>query len=397
MTTGLPLEGMRLVDFSQGVAGPYCAMQLAELGAQVIKIEPDEGDWLRSVGHQVRPLESSAHLSLNRNKRSICLNLRHPDGARIAQALVAKSQIVVQNYRVGVLEKFGLGYDQIRQVNPRLVYATILGYGAQGPLASAPATDSVMQAFGGLMSINGDGEVPLRMGNMVSDMVAGTYLSQGVLAALLTLARSGKGQEVTVSLLDALLAFQSAPVAEFLDSGVLPKRSGSRHPMISPSGTYKVRDGFVTLVATQQLWKKFCLAIGMPELTDDRRFADNDARLTNRDSLQALITPFFAQRTREEILGLARDHDLVCAPINDYQALTEHEQVQANHLLQSWTHPVLGQARGVRNPVRYGEFDPAWGPPPMLGEHTHEVLRDDLGFADDEIARVRASGAVTIP
>ena len=397
MTTGLPLEGVRLVDFSQGVAGPYCAMQLAELGAQVIKIEPAEGDWLRSVGHQVLPLESSAHLSLNRNKRSICLNLRHPDGAHIAQALVAKSQILVQNYRVGVLEKFGLGYDQIRQANPRLVYATILGYGAQGPLASAPATDSVMQAFGGLMSINGDGDVPLRMGNMVSDMVAGTYLSQGVLAALLTLARTGKGQEVTVSLLDALLAFQSAPVAEFLDSGVLPKRSGSRHPMISPSGTYKVRDGFVTLVATQQLWKKFCLAIGMPELTDDRRFADNDARLTNRDSLQALITPFFAQRNREEILGLARDHDLVCAPINDYQALTEHEQVQANHLLQSWTHPVLGQARGVRNPVRYGEFDPVWGPPPMLGEHTHEVLRDDLGFADDEIARVRASGAVTIP
>lgn len=397
MTTELPLEGMRLVDFSQGVAGPYCAMLLAELGAQVIKIEPAAGDWLRSVGHQVRPLESSAHLSLNRNKRSVCLDLRHADGVRIAQSLVAKSQILVQNYRGGVMEKFGLAFEQLREANPRLVYATILGYGAQGPLAGAPATDSVMQAFGGLMSINGEGEVPLRMGNMVSDMVAGSYLSQGVLAALLTLLRTGRGQEVTVSLLDALLAFQSAPVAEFLDSGVLPKRSGSRHPMISPSGTYKVRDGFVTLVATQQLWKKFCLAIGMPELTDDPRFTDNDARLINRDSLQAVITPFFAQRTRDEIIGLARNHDLVCAPINDYQALMEHEQVKVNHLLRSWTHPVLGQARGVRNPVRYGEFDPAWGPPPMLGEHTEEVLRNDLGFDNTEIARVRASGAVTIP
>jgi len=390
----LPLSGKRLLDFSQGVAGPYCAMLLAELGADVIKVEPPEGDWARSVGSLVGPYESTAHIGLNRTKRSIRLDLKHAEGCRIAFQLAARSHIVVQNFRRGVLEKFGLGYEQLVAANPELIYATIYGYGADGPLADAPATDSVMQAFGGLMSINGDDGPPLRLGNMVSDMLAGSYLSQGVLAALLMLAESGRGQRVSVSLLDALVAFQTPPVTEYMTTGNLPARSGRNHPLIAPSGTYQVKDGFVTLVATQPLWSKFCKAIGMPELSHDARFATNEDRLAHRLELQALIIPFFAGKTQADLLELSSLHDLICAPVNDYDALFSHEQVVANDLVRTWSHPDLGSFKGVRNPVRYEDTEPRWGSSPLLGEHTSEILAVDLGYSASEIAKLQASGAV---
>ncbi|MCJ0765583.1 CaiB/BaiF CoA transferase family protein [Variovorax terrae] len=390
-----PLTGRRLIDFSQGVAGPSCAMLLADLGADVIKVEPPEGDWARGVGHQVAPSESSAHLSLNRNKRSICLDLKHPEGRAIAARLAARSDIVVQNFRPGVMEKFGLGYDTLAAANPRLVYASIHGFGEDGPLAGAPATDSTMQAFGGLMSINGDGDgPPLRMGNMVSDMLAGSYLCQGVLAALLALVGTGRGQRVNVSLLDALVAFQAPPVTEYALTGIVPQRSGRQHPMIVPSGTYEVRDGFVTLVATQPLWRKFCTAIGQGALADDARFATAQARLDNRAQLQDIIVSFFSQLTQTEALQLARQYDLVCAPINDYAALLAHEQVAANRLVGQWEHAALGTVPGIRNPIRYGGIEAPWSPPPMLGEHTRQVLAAELGMAGHEIDALTARAAV---
>lgn len=395
MTKGkLPLSGKCLLDFSQGVAGPYCAMLLAELGADVIKVEPPEGDWARCVGSMIGPHESTAHLGLNRTKRSICLNLKHAEGCRIALQLAARSHIVVQNFRRGVLEKFGLGYEQLAADNPGLIYATIYGYGADGPLADAPATDSVMQAFGGLMSINGDDGPPLRVGNMVSDMLAGSYLSQGVLAALLMLAESGRGQRVSVSLLDALVAFQTPPVTEYMMTGNLPARNGRNHPLIAPSGTYQVKDGFVTLVATQPLWSKFCQAIDMPELSHDARFATNDDRLANRGELQALIIPFFAGKTQADLLELSSLHDLICASINDYDALFSHDQIVANDLVRTWSHPDLGSFKGVRNPVRYADAEPRWGSSPILGEHTSEILAVDLGYSAAQISELQASGAI---
>ncbi len=390
----LPLSGKRLLDFSQGVAGPYCAMLLAELGAEVIKVEPPEGDWIRAVGTLVQPNESSAHLCLNRNKRSISLDLKHPEGRAIAARLAARSDIIVQNFRLGVMDKFGLGYDTLAANNPRLIYATIFGFGEDGPLAHAPATDSVMQAFGGLMSINGDDGPPLRVGNMVSDMLAGSYLSQGVLAALLTMANTGRGQQVSVSLLDALVAFQAPPVMEYLVTGKVPARSGRNHPLMAPSGTYKVRDGFVTLVATQRLWPKFCTAVGMPELIDDPRFATNEVRVQHRDALQQLIVPFFEGKTKAELLEISSRHDLVCAPINDYRELLEHEQVKASGLMRDWSHPALGSFSGSRNPIRYAEMAPVWGVSPLLGEHTRDILSGDIGMPAEQIARLEADGIV---
>ncbi len=391
-----PLAGLRLIDFSQGVAGPSCAMLLADLGADVIKVEPPEGDWARGVGHQRLPGESSAHLSLNRNKRSICLDLKHPDGQAVAARLAAKGDIIVQNFRPGVLERFHLDYDTLSASNPRLIYASIYGFGERGPMAGAPATDSTMQAFGGLMSINGDGEgPPLRLGNMASDMLAGSYLSQGVLAALLSLAGTGRGQRVNVSLLDALVAFQAPPIMEYALTGQVPRRSGRRHPMIVPSGTYAVQDGFITLVATQPLWRKFCAAIGQAALADDARFASAEARRANRAQLDAIIAPFFARLTQAEVLQLSREHDLVCSPINDYAGLLGHEQVHANRLVHTGEHPVMGAVPGIRNPIAYGEIEAPWRAPPMLGEHTREVLATELGLSDEAIESLVASGAVS--
>jgi crotonobetainyl-CoA:carnitine CoA-transferase CaiB-like acyl-CoA transferase len=391
----MPLAGKRLLDFSQGVAGPYCAMLLGDLGAEVIKVEPLEGDWSRAVGSLVRPHESSAHLSLNRNKRSICLNLKHERGREIALKLAHRSDIVVQNFRRGVMEKFGLGYDDLSTHNPRLVYASIFGFGEEGPLADSPASDSVMQAFGGLMSINGDrGGPPLRVGNMVSDMLAGMYLSQGVLAALLTLGASGRGQRVSVSLLDALVAFQGPPVMEYCVTGKVPPRNGRSHPLIAPAGTYQVADGFVTLAATQPRWEKFCKAIGMPELAHDPRFAGNDARLNNREALQEILVPFFARRTKAQVLQLAQENDLLCAPINDYESLLQHPQVEASRLVHEWTHPQLGHFQGIRSPIRSSEGEARYSPPPLLGEHGAEILSEELGFDAREIERLKADGAM---
>ena len=399
--TRRPLEGLKVLDLTHGVAGPYCTMVLGDLGCDIVKIEkPGRGDATRYMNVSERfhtdipRVGGDYFLAINRNKRAITLELKSPEGRKICEELAQWADIVVQNFRRGVLEKFGLGYEQLAADNPGLIYATIYGYGADGPLADAPATDSVMQAFGGLMSINGDDGPPLRVGNMVSDMLAGSYLSQGVLAALLMLAESGRGQRVSVSLLDALVAFQTPPVTEYMMTGNLPARSGRNHPLIAPSGTYQVKDGFVTLVATQPLWSKFCQAIDMPELSHDARFATNDDRLANRGELQALIIPFFAGKTQADLLELTSLHDLICAPINDYDALFSHDQIVANDLVRTWSHPDLGSFKGVRNPVRYAEAEPRWGSSPILGEHTSEILAVDLGYSAAQISELQASGAI---
>ena len=392
-----PLADLRVVDFSQGVAGPSCAMLLGDLGADVIKVEPPQGDWLRGVGSCVRDQESSAHLSLNRNKRSFCVDLKKQEGREVALRLAQRADVIVQNFRPGVMDKLGLGYPSLSTANPRLIFASISGFGDRGPLACAPATDSTMQAFGGLMSINGDEDTPpLRMGNMVSDMLAGSDLCQGVLAALLELARTGRGQRVSVSLLDAVVAFQAAPLMEHAVTGQLPSRSGRNHPLISPAGSYAVKDGFVSLVATQPHWPRFCAAFGLSALTHEPRFATNEQRVAHRDELRRLVEAAFEDRTLQDVVRLARDHDLVMAPINDYDTLVHHEQVQAVGLLQSWRHPVLGEHRSVRNPIVFERTPLQWSPPPMLGEHTQQILRDELRCTPAEITALAACGAAVL-
>ncbi|MEJ1978669.1 MAG: CoA transferase [Acetobacteraceae bacterium] len=401
MTNGLnamsfPLDNLRVLDFGQGIAGPYCAQLLGDHGAQVIKIEPGRGDWSRTMGSQdaISGL-SGAYISVNRNKRGICLDLKHPIGLRIARSLVLQADVLIESFRPGVMDRLGLGYQSLRSEHPGLVYCDVTGFGSSGPNVGLPASDSVMQPYGGLMSINGerDGE-PLRIGNVVSDMVAGTNAFSGVLLALLARGASGKGKRVSVSLLDSIVAFQASPLTEYLVTGQIPPRLGNDHPMTTPSGAFRTQDGSICLTVMDHMWTKFCQGIGVENLVADPRFETSNARQQNRDALRALLNPVFATRTSADWLLLLRRVDILCAPINAYPALVEDPQIRHNELLH-WVAGAGGKRLPMlRNPVRLEGEPTRFEVPPAIGEHTRDVLAEVLGYSDTEIETAIIEGAV---
>ncbi len=389
-----PLEGLRVADFSQGVAGPYCAMLLGDLGADVVKIEPLRGDWARTMGSRVRG-ESTTFLSVNRNKRSLCLDLKAPEGRRIAERLAARSDVLVESFRPGVMDRLGLGHERLAEANARLVYCSVSGFGQEGPYVDLPAGDSTMQAFGGLMSIIGErGGTPLRVGNVVSDMLAGMNAFEGVLAALLTRTRTERGQRVCVSLLDALVAFQAPTLTEYLATGQVPVRTGNEHPLLAPSGAVRTADSYIVFSVLQHQWAGFCRGLGLAALADDPRFATNQDRVANRAALNAVLEPIFRERTTATWLEVLRQRDVLCAPINDYEALAKDEQVRGNGLFEQVPHPTLGMAPVVRNPIRLGETTLAYTAPPLLGGHSRSVLIDELGHTAAEVEALVAAGVV---
>lgn len=393
-----PLDGALVLDFGQGVAGPYCAMLLADLGADVVKIEPPRGDWARNMGSTVAPGMGTTYLAVNRGKRSLCLDLARPNGRAVARRLAETADIVVESFRPGVMGRLGLGYDGLAEARPALVYCSITGYGPDGPSAHLPAGDSVMQAYGGLMSINGDaGGPPLRVDNVVSDMLAGLFGLNGIMAALLTRERSGRGDRVEVSLLDALVAFQAPPLAEYLATGTMPARAGGAHPLLAPSGTYATRDGAIVFSVLNHQWEAFCRNIGAEQLLRDARFADNAARLAHREALTALLAPAFSARTTAEGLKSLRRCDVLCAPINDYATLVGDPQVAWNGLVETLTHPEAGVLPAIGNPVRGGGHAAAMRPPPLLGEDGEAVLSARLGLSPGDISALAQDGSLILP
>ncbi|HKI97659.1 MAG TPA: CoA transferase [bacterium] len=391
----LPLQGMRVVDFTQGVAGPIAAMQLADLGADVIKIEPRRGDWIRVVGRRVEREMSPTYVSCNRNKRGICLELKDPHGLEIAQALAREAEIVLESFRPGVMERFGLGYEQLREHRPGLIYASVTGYGREGPYVELPGSDSVIQAMGGIMSMNGEnGGDPLRFGMFLVDVITGMTAYQGLLAALLAKGRTGKGQRVDVSLLDAILAFQAAPLSEYLMYGLLPERNGNVNSFVAPSGVFRTQDSFLMFTILGHQWSKGCEALELGPLEHDPRFATNAGRLQHRDELLAVVRERMQRHTTETWLRIMRGHDILCAPIHDYTQIVEDPQVLTNRMLDTLQHPVFGSLPLVRNPVRYSGMEPAYTPSPMLGEHTRQVLTDELGYSAAQVDALVAGGAV---
>ncbi|MEJ1978677.1 MAG: CoA transferase [Acetobacteraceae bacterium] len=364
----LPLDGLKVVDFSQGVAGPFGAMLMGDFGAEVIKIEPLGGDWSRTMGARVGDTESATYLAINRNKRSIAIDLKDSRCLGVAKELVTGADIVVQNYRPGVMARYGLDYATLSPSRPDLIYCSVSGFGSEGPWVNYPSGDSTIQAWAGLMSIvGGADDEPTRVGNVVSDILTGMNIFQGALLAILNRARTGKGTEVEVSLMDSMIAFQTPAFAEFLATGSVPGRTGNHHPLVTPSGLFKTRDSSIVFSVLQHQWPAFCAFFGMPELATNPAFAQNPDRRANRAALTAILQPLFASESTAEALRRLRACDVQCAPVNDYAGVAADPQVQLNGMLQSIDHPTLGSTPFVRNPVKVRGLDPARACAPILG------------------------------
>jgi crotonobetainyl-CoA:carnitine CoA-transferase CaiB-like acyl-CoA transferase len=389
------LAGMRVVDFGQGVAGPYCGTLLGDFGADVIKVEPFRGDWSRSMGSRIGPTDTTTSISVNRNKRSVAIDLAKEAGKNIARKLALSSDVLIESFRPTVMERLGLGYDSLILLNPELIYCSVTGYGASGPYAELPAGDSTTQGVGGLMSIVGEaGGGPLRVGNVVSDMLAGMHCFEAVLLSTIGRTKTGKGGRVQINLLETMLAFQAAPLTEFLHTGVQADRTGNAHPLVCPSGAIKSTDGMVTFTVLHHQWPAFCKFLGMPELIEDVRFATNELRIAHRTDLMGIVQSRFITLDKATALDRLRKADVLCAPVNSYADLVEDPQVKHNHSFRSVTHPVLGKMPVIANPIHIDgqSFEPAAAP--RLGEHTYAVLSKDLSLADAEIETLASDGAI---
>ena len=390
----LPLSGVSVIDFSQGVAGPYGTMLMAEFGATVVKVEPLRGDWGRTLGTPVSATESAPYLAINRNKRSIAIDLKNAECLSLAKELVAKADVLVQNFRPGVMARFGLDYASLAPSRPDLVYCTVSGFGSVGPAIDYPSGDSTMQAWGGLMSIvGGPDDEPTRVGNVVSDILSGMNIFQGALLAILERQRTGMGTEVEVSLLDSMIAFQTPAFAEFLATGQPPPRTGNDHPLVAPSGMFKTADGSIVFSVLQHQWADFCKFFDVPELTNDPRFAQSTDRIANRAALNEILRRLFAAETSAEALRRIRLCDVPCAPVNDYAAVAADAQVRQNALLDRVEHPTLGRVPFVGTPVKVRGMEPPRNHAPRLGEHTKEVLLA-AGMPVERIAALREQGFV---
>lgn len=410
MTRPPALDGIRVLDLSRILAGPWCTQNLADLGADVIKIErPHVGDDTRAWGppylkdgNGQDTNESAYYLSANRNKRSVEADMATSEGAALIRELAAASDILVENFKVGGLAKYGLDYDSLKAINPRLIYCSVTGFGQDGPFAQRPGYDFMIQGMGGLMSITGErddlpGGGPQKAGVAVTDIVTGMYATVAILAALQERHRSGLGQHLDIALLDSHVALLANQNSNYFNSGVAPKRAGNAHQNVVPYQVFAARDGHL-IVATgnESQYRAYCRAIGVPELGDDPRFATNRLRVTNRDVLIAILTEIMLQGRRDDWIAKLEAVGVPCGPINDIAQAFAHPQAQARQLRRDLPHPAGGMAPVTASPLRFSASPVVYRrAPPLLGEHTEEVLRDVLGKPADAIAAFKAATAKT--
>jgi crotonobetainyl-CoA:carnitine CoA-transferase CaiB-like acyl-CoA transferase len=399
-TDRTPLDGITVLDASRVLSGPFCTMQLGDLGADVVKIErPDGGDQTRgwtppTYGDSE---ESAYYLSINRNKRSVTLNLASERGREVFRDLARQADVLVENFRVGKMAEWGLGYDDLRDGNPELVYCSVSGYGQDGPDSERPAYDLLMQAEGGMMSITGEaGRPPVRVGVAIADIVAGMYATQSILAALLDRELSGGGGEyIDVSLFDSIVALQTYMASSYFATGDPPGRMGSRHPNIVPYQAFPTADGYVVVAcASENLWPKFCAALDRPDLADDDRFATNDDRVRNRDALEEILAPEIAEYTTEAATELFESHGVPASAVNDMADVFDHPQVAARGMRQSVAHPAAGEVEMPGSPMNFADLATVVARhPPQHGEHTEAVL-DEFGYSSDEVEALRRDDVV---
>ena len=404
-----PLSHIRVLDLSRVLAGPWASQNMADLGAEVIKIErPGTGDdsrafgppWVKDgAGHDTR--DSAYYTSANRGKQSVTLNIAVPEGQAITRELAKSSDVLIENYKYGDLARYGLGYEQLHELNPRLIYCSVTGFGHSGPYRERPGYDFMIQGMGGMMSVTGEpddapGGGPQRAGVPIADIITGMYASIAICAALAHRERSGKGQHLDLALLDSQIALLAYQNSNYFATGVPPKRIGNLHPNIVPYQPFRAADGDVILACgNDNLYRKFCEAAGCPELAGDPRFATNGKRVENRAQLTRLLAAVFRKRTKREWLELLEAAGVPNGPINDVAQVFEEPQVKARGVRIALKHGAGAKLPLVASPMRFSatplEYRRA---PPLLGEHTEEVLRGLLGKSDSEIARLRAAKVI---
>ena len=386
----LPFQGVKVLDLSQGVAGPYCGMHFARNGADVIKLEPPgTGCWSRQLGKAIG--DQTAHsVVVNRGKRSLAVDLKAPDGLEIAKKLATECNVMIQNYRVGKLEKLSLDYDSVAKINPKIIYVAVTGFGQNGPRRDQPATDSVMQAYTGMMSINRDiNGLPKRINMLAIDFATGLYVFQAAAAALYGQAIRGRGKLIETSLLESAMVFQEAAIIESYLQG------GDAEPIGMPVGSFKTKDSFISINARRDTqFKSFCTVIGRREWIDDPRFVGPRQRVANRDFLLSQICPIIETKTSEEWTKLMSEADILNAKVQTHLNLFEDKQVQAVNAIRWVENDTLGRIPMATVP---GQPIPETGDrfthSPHLGEHNEEVLME-LGYSTPKIEELKAKGVV---
>lgn len=382
----MALENLKVLDLTRVLAGPFATMILGDLGADIIKVEmPVKGDDARHFGPYVND-ESAYFISLNRNKRSITLNLKAEKGKELFLDMVKNVDVLVENYRPGTMEKLGLGYDVLKEVNPKLIYAAVSGYGQTGPFKEKAAYDAVVQAMGGIMSITGHDE-PTRVGTSVGDIVAGLYGAIGILAAVNTRNETGKGQMVDVAMLDSQVAILENAIARYVVSGEIPKPGGNRHPSIVPFEDFDTKDGKIMVAAgNDSLWASYCKVIDREELIEDQRFKTNPSRNDNYDCLRPIIAEAMKERTTDEWLELLDQAGVPNGPINTVDKVLDHPQVKARDMIVEIDHPVSGTLKVPGIPIKLSETPgKIKSTSPNLGEHRDEILKELLNYDEDKI------------
>jgi len=404
-----PLAGLRVLDMSRILAGPWCGQVLADLGAEVIKVErPGKGDDTRAWGPPFLKdpegqdtSESAYYLCANRGKQSVTLDIAKPEGQKIARELAQHADILLENYKVGDLKRYGLDYDTLSALNPRLVYCSITGFGQNGPFKDRAGYDFMVQGMGGLMSITGErdelpGGGPQKAGVAIADLMTGMYSTVAILAAIEERHRSGRGQHIDMALLDTQVAWLANQNTNYLIGGEVPIRMGNAHPNVVPYQTFPTKDGDVIIaIGNDSQFKKFCEAAGIPETGNDPRYASNALRIANRDTCIAAIAPAVKLKTTAEWIAALEPLGVPCGPIHRLDDVFANPQIKHRGMQVDVPHPLSGEVPLVANPIKYSRTPLSYDtPPPLLSQHTDQVLQKLLGKSDAEIAALRAAGII---
>lgn len=392
-----PLKGIRILDLTRILAGPYCSMMLCDMGAEVIKVErPKTGDDARFFGPFIKG-ESGYYMSLNRGKKSLALNLKHEEGKKIIRRLIKRVDVILENFRPGTMEKLGLGYQDVRRINPKIVYASTSGYGQTGPISRMAGYDIVAQAVGGIMSITGPpGGPPTRVGTSIADILAGMFTAYGVMIALYNRDRTGKGSRIDVAMVDSVASVLENAIIRYFATGKSPKPIGSRHPSLAPFDMFQAQDGYMVIaIGNEKLWHRFCQAMKREDFLKDPRFVDNKKRLANEKILKSLIERWTKKKKIKELLITFNELGIPCGAVNSMERMVRHPQILFRNMIQEIRHPVAGRIRMAGIPLKMAGFsDEIPGRPPLLGEHTEEILKKYLRYSSQKIKELKREGVI---